>query len=56
MYAVNRFLGGFKATDGDCTYHDTGTGDTAWFQGRGWIERGSETAYELHCHGGLIRG
>lgn len=55
MYAENRFLGGFEATDGDCAYHDTSTGDAAWFQGREWIERFGRTAYELYYHGGLIR-
>jgi hypothetical protein len=55
MYAQNRFLGGFVATDGDCTYHDASTGDAAWFQGREWIERAARTVYELYYHGGLIR-
>ena len=55
MYAEGRFLGGFEATDGDCTYHDTSAGDATWFQGREWIERVGRTAYELYYHGGLIR-
>jgi hypothetical protein len=55
MYAEGRFLGGFEATDGDCTYHDASTGDATWFQGREWIERAGQTAYELQYHGGLIR-
>jgi hypothetical protein len=55
MYAEGRFLGGFEATDGDCTYRDTSTGDATWFQGREWIERAGRTAYELYYHGGLIR-
>jgi hypothetical protein len=55
MYAENRFLGGFEATDGDCTYHDTSTGAAAWFQGHEWIDRDGVMAYELHYHGGLIR-
>ena len=55
MYSENRFLGGFETADGDCTYHDTSTGDAAWFQGREWIDRAGETAYELYYHGGLIR-
>jgi Domain of unknown function (DUF5680) len=55
MYAEDRFLGGFEATDDDCTYRDTSTGDAAWFQGRERIERDGKTAYELYYHGGLIR-
>jgi hypothetical protein len=55
MYAEGRFLGGFQATDGDCAYHDTSTGDTTWFQGREWIELAGRTVYELYYHGGLIR-
>ena len=55
MYAEGRFLGGFQASDGDCAYHDTSTGDAAWFQGREWIERDGRTVYELYYHGGLIR-
>ena len=54
MYAENRFLGGFEVTDGDCAYHDASAGDVAWFQGREWIDRASQTAYELFYHGGLI--
>jgi hypothetical protein len=55
MYAEGRFLGGFEATDGDCTYHDNSTGDGTWFQGRECIDRAGRTVYELHYHGGLIR-
>jgi hypothetical protein len=55
MYDESRFLGGFEATDGDCTYHDGSTGDSDWFQGREWIERCGKTVYELFYHGGLIR-
>ena len=55
MYAEGRFLGGFEAADDDCTYHDTSDGDFTWFQGREWIERGGQSAYELFYHGGLIR-
>ena len=55
MYAEDRFLAGFEATDGDCTYHDTSTGDATWFQGREWIELAGRTAYELYYNGGLIR-
>jgi hypothetical protein len=55
MYAEGRFLGGFEATDGDCGYHDTSSGDVGWFQGREWIDRAGKTVYELFYHGGLIR-
>jgi hypothetical protein len=55
MYSEGRFLGGFEATDGDCTYRDVSAGDATWFQGREWIERSGRTAYELYYHGGLIR-
>jgi hypothetical protein len=54
MYAQGRFLGGFEAADGDCTYHDSSSGDISWFQGREWIERLGHIAYELVYHGGLI--
>lgn len=55
MYAEGRFLGGFEATDGDCTYHDSSTGDATWFQGHERIDRAGKTAYELYYHGGLTR-
>jgi hypothetical protein len=55
MYAEGRFLGGFEAIGGDCTYRDTCTGDATWFQGRETIDRTGRVAYELHYHGGLIR-
>jgi hypothetical protein len=55
MYAEGRFLGGFEATEGDCSYRDTNTGDLTWFQGREWIDRLGHTTYELVYHGGLIR-
>jgi hypothetical protein len=55
MYEQGRFLGGFEATDGDCLYRDTSSGDVSWFHGREWIEIGGKTVYELHYHGGLIR-
>ena len=55
MYAAGRFLGGFEAIDGDCSYSDTNAGDATWFQGREWIDRAGRTVYELRYHGGLIR-
>jgi hypothetical protein len=55
LYAEGRFLGGFEATDGDCDYHDTSTGDVLWFQGREWIELSGTAVYELFYHGGLVR-
>ncbi len=55
MYGEGRFLGGFQAEDGDCSYRDTSVGDVAWFQGREWIDRQGRTAYELVYHGGLIQ-
>lgn len=55
LYTEDRFLGGFEAQDGDCTYQDASRGDTTWFQGREWIDREGRTVYELYYHGGLIR-
>jgi Domain of unknown function (DUF5680) len=55
LYAQGRFLGGFEATDGDCHYHDTSSGDAGWFQGREWIDLDGKTVYELFYHGGLVR-
>jgi len=55
MCAENRFLGGFEAADGDCTYRDASSGDLSWFQGRECIDRAGAIAYELYYHGGLIR-
>jgi hypothetical protein len=54
LYAEGRFLGGFEAADGDCSYHDASVGDPTWFQGREWIERDGRTTYELYYHGGMI--
>lgn len=56
MYREGRFLGGFTHLDGELTYNDTSVGDVAFFTGREWIERDGTLVYELHYHGGLIRG
>jgi hypothetical protein len=55
MHDEDRSLGGFEATDGAGTYHDTSAGDATWFQGREWIDRAGRIVYELHYHVGLIR-
>jgi hypothetical protein len=55
MYKENRFLGGFKYTEGDLTYEDASEGTTACFRGRESISSGREPAYELLYHGGLIK-
>ncbi|RPJ23274.1 MAG: hypothetical protein EHM33_21425 [Chloroflexi bacterium] len=55
MYREGRFLGGFEHTENDLTYMDTNTGNADSFQGREFICRGQEVAYELVYHGGLIK-
>ena len=55
MYKESRFLGGFEYTENDLTYVDTSEGSADCFQGREFIRRGQEIAYELVYHGGLIR-
>jgi hypothetical protein len=55
MYKENRFLGGFEYSENDLTYVDSSKGNLERFQGREFIGRGEETAYELDYHGGLIR-
>ena len=55
MYKEDRFLGGYRHTEGDLTYIDTSEGDVARFTGREWILRGETKVYELVYHGGLIK-
>lgn len=55
MYQEGRFLGGFEYHENDLTYTDGNEGNVVFFRGRETIRRGSETAYELEYHGGLIR-
>lgn len=55
MYQEGRFLGGFEYTENDLTYVDTSEGSVSSFQGREFIRRGQEVAYELVYHGGLIK-
>lgn len=55
MYRENRFLGGFRHSEGNLTYVDTSEGDLTHFHGREWIEREGVLAYELVYHGGLIK-
>lgn len=55
MYGEDRFLGGFEYSENDFTYVDTSEGDVKFFRGREFIRRGTEIAYELDYHGGLIR-
>lgn len=54
MYQENRFLGGFRYSEGSFTYIDTSEGDFTHFHGREWIEREGARAYELVYHGGLV--
>lgn len=55
MYKEGRFLGGFEHIENDLTYVDASEGNANCFQGREFIRRGQEIAYELMYHGGLIR-
>jgi hypothetical protein len=55
MYKEDRFLGGFEHTENDLTYVDTNEGSVSSFQGREFIRRGQDVAYELAYHGGLIK-
>jgi hypothetical protein len=55
MYGEGRFLGGFEHVENGLKYIDTNEGNTDHFQGREFIRRGSEVAYELFYHGGMIR-
>jgi hypothetical protein len=55
MYAENRFLGGFRYSQGPFIYLETSTGDYTHFTGREWIEREASTVYELIYHGGLVK-
>ncbi len=55
LYAEGRFLGGFEHQHEGFIYSDTSDGDASCFHGRETIARGSETAYELVYHGGLIK-
>ncbi|MCC2317277.1 DUF5680 domain-containing protein [Cellulomonas chengniuliangii] len=55
MYREGRFLGGYRATQGEDVYVDTSVGAVARFEGKEWIERSGERVYELVYHGGLIR-
>jgi hypothetical protein len=55
MYQQGRFLGGFEHMENDLTYADSSQGNADSFQGREFIRRAQETAYELDYHGGLIR-
>ena len=55
MYKAGHFLGGFEHTENGLTYVDTSEGNAAAFQGREFIRREQEIAYELVYHGGLIR-
>ena len=55
MYNEGRFLGGFEYAENDLTYVDASEGEANSFQGREYIRRGQDVAYELVYHGGLIR-
>ena len=55
MYKEGRFLGGFRFSENNFTYVDASEGIVNCFHGRESIIRGKETAYELLCHGGLIK-
>lgn len=55
LYREGRFLGGFRHIDGELFYVDVNEGTVAAFQGKEWITRGGETAYQLKYHGGQIR-
>lgn len=55
MYRENRFLGGFRYSEGNLTYVDTSEGDITHFHGKEWIERDGVLAYELVYHGGLVK-
>lgn len=55
LYREGRFLGGFRATQGEDVYVDTSTGEVTRFEGKEWIERGGVRVYELVYHGGLVR-
>ncbi len=55
MYKQGRFLGGFEHIENDLTYVDSSEGSLDSFNGREFIRRGQEVAYELVYHGGLIR-
>jgi hypothetical protein len=55
MYKQDRFLGGFEYRENDLIYFDTNQGNADSFQGREFIRRAEEVAYELLYHGGLIR-
>ncbi|MFZ6028329.1 MAG: DUF5680 domain-containing protein [Chloroflexota bacterium] len=56
MYREGRFLGGFEHPAAHGVYHDTSQGDFTSFTGREWITQDGVTVYELHYHGGLIKG
>jgi hypothetical protein len=55
MYKQDRFLGGFEYRKNDLIYFDSSQGNADSFQGREFIRRAEEVAYELLYHGGLIR-
>ena len=55
MYREGRFLGGFEHMEGDLAYVDASEGTVETFHGREQIHRGSEIAYALEYHGGLIK-
>ena len=55
MYAENRFLGGYRYSEGVFTYFDSSDGELERFTGREWIERDGLKVYELVYHGGLIK-
>jgi hypothetical protein len=55
MYTQNRFLGGFRHSEGSFVYIDTSQGEVGRFTGREWIECDGIQAYELVYHGGLIK-
>ena len=55
LYKEGRFLGGFEFTENNLTYRDTSEGSADRFQGQELILNGSEIAYELLYHGGLIK-
>lgn len=55
MYLENRFLGGFRHSEGNLTYVDTSEGGLTHFHGREWIECEGVLAYELVYHGGIIK-
>jgi hypothetical protein len=55
MYQQGRFLGGFEHVEEHLTYVDASQGSPEAFQGREFIRREQEIAYELVYHGGLIR-